>query len=46
MGSENFAEPQEAQFRYTELEGEYQATKGTAALLIDRGRTSEWLTES
>src|SRR3974377_2469536 len=33
---ENFADPQEAQFRYTELEGEYQATNGAAALRATR----------
>jgi integrase len=33
---ENFADPQEAQFRYTELEGEYQATNGSAALRATR----------
>jgi integrase len=33
---ENFADPQEGQFRYTELEGEYQATNGSAALRATR----------
>src|SRR3974390_435230 len=33
---ENYADPQEAQFRYTELEGEVHATNGTAALRATR----------
>ena len=33
---ENFAEAQEAQYRYTELEGDYQATHGNAALRATR----------
>ena len=33
---ENFADPQEAQYRYTELEGEYHATMGSAALRSTR----------
>ena len=33
---ENYADPQEAQFRYTELEGEFHATNGTAALRATR----------
>lgn len=33
---ENFADPAEAQFRYTELEGEFHATNGTAALRATR----------
>ena len=33
---ENFADPQEAQYRYTELEGEFHATNGTASLRATR----------
>jgi len=33
---ENYADPQEAQLRYTELEGEYHAANGTAALRATR----------
>src|SRR5512137_2561148 len=33
---ENYAEPQEAQLRYRELEGEFHATNGTAALRATR----------
>ncbi len=33
---ENFADPQEAQYRYTELEGEFHATNGAAALRSTR----------
>ena len=33
---ENFADPKEAQFRYTELEGEFHATTGSAALRSTR----------
>ena len=44
---ENYADPQEAQLRYTELEGEYHAANGTAALRAIRPRTritSTWCT--
>src|SRR3974390_1971223 len=37
---ENFADPQEAQFRYTEVEGEYQVTNGAEAL-----RATRWTNE-
>ena len=33
---ENYADPQEAQLRYTELEGEFHAANGTAALRATR----------
>ena len=33
---ENFADPQEAQYRYTELEGDYHAAHGNAALRATR----------
>ena len=33
---ENYADPQEAQFRYTELEGEFHAANGVAALRATR----------
>ena len=33
---ENFADPGEAQFRHTELEGEFHATNGVAALRATR----------
>src|SRR5262249_45634574 len=33
---ENFVDPQEAQYRYTELEGEFHATNGSAALRATR----------
>jgi integrase len=33
---DNFADPQEAQFRYTELEGEFHATNGAASLRATR----------
>ena len=33
---DNFVDPQEAQLRYTELEGEYHATNGSAALRATR----------
>jgi integrase len=33
---ENFADPREAQYRYTELEGEFHATNGAAALRATR----------
>jgi len=33
---ENFVDAQEAQFRYTELEGEFHAANGTAALRATR----------
>ncbi len=33
---ENYADPQEAQLRYTELEGEYHAANGSAALRATR----------
>ena len=33
---ENFADPNEAQLRYTELEGEFHATNGAAALRATR----------
>jgi integrase len=33
---ENFADPQEAQYRYTELEGEFHASNGVAALRATR----------